>query len=87
MNDDDAALVKLALDAADLLERIGTPGHAGLLHRLARRIAELSPASTGPDACRGCGAVLSRANTGRPRKWCGRGRCERRTRENAKLAS
>jgi hypothetical protein len=84
----DAELAALALVIADSIERERQDASAGVIRQLARRVVELgSERPTGPDACQGCGAALSQPHTGRPRKWCGRGRCDWRTRENAKVAS
>jgi hypothetical protein len=69
----------LSLVAQDLDDRMH-PG-AGILRVAARRILELSFGRTTEPArrCLGCGEALPPpAATGRPRRWCGRGRCEKR---------
>lgn len=83
----DADLCRLLVVVADSLERDGLPNFAGAVRQGARRIAELPVEAIGPDRCPGCDAPILQPQTGRPRRWCGRGRCEaRKTRENANVA-
>lgn len=78
VNDDDRSLVKLALAAADLDDRLGAPARAGLLRQLARRVAELAAAlgtlaeglPPSGEACLNCRNPIEQKATGRPRKWC-----------------
>jgi hypothetical protein len=80
-------LTRLALVVAGSLDERGGSASAGIVRQLARRCQELERL-VGPlaqNGRRGCGAPLSRARTGRPRLWCGRGRCAGRTRENATM--
>jgi hypothetical protein len=79
MTDPDLARL-LSLIAQDLDARC-YPG-VGILRVAARRLLELgsSGPTVAPDAprCPGCGDPLpAPARTGRPRKWCGPGRCRK----------
>ncbi len=73
MND----LATLLLAVAQSLEDRDATASAGLVRQAARHIAELEALvePRPPGTCDGCGTVLPRARTGRPRRWCGNGRC------------
>jgi hypothetical protein len=82
----DAELCRLLVVVADSLERDGRLSFPGLIRQAARRIAELQVVESGPDHCPGCGELIVQPPTGRPRQWCGRGRCEgRKTPENVRV--
>jgi hypothetical protein len=66
-------LPRLVLAVADSLARQSQTASAGVLRVAARRLAEL--ADPAPGTCEGCGAPLIQPVRGRPRRWCGRGRC------------
>jgi hypothetical protein len=82
-----ADLSFLLLGIADSLERQVQGASAGVLRQAARRLAELHVDEPGVDRCAGCGNAIVQPRTGRRRRWCGRGRCESRTRENAKVSA
>jgi hypothetical protein len=84
MNDPD---IRLLLLIADSLDRQQQTGSAGVIRRAARRLAELQTDAPDTDVCAGCGSEIVQPRTGRRRRWCGRGRCESRTRENARLSA
>jgi len=86
VTDADAELVRLLLVVANALERDGLLSFPGLIRQAARRIAELQVVESGPDRCPGCGDPIVQPRTGRPRRWCGDGRCKApRTRENVRV--
>lgn len=79
----DRELVRLAAITADRLEDRDAAFSAGVVRRLAARLAELSPASAAP-SCPGCGEPLPpRDGPGRPRRFHGEA-CRSRWRRGAR---
>jgi hypothetical protein len=59
--------------------------YAGVIRQAARRLLaladeeEVAGRNQHTEAvCAGCGEPITQKATGRPRKWCGRGRCRKR---------
>ena len=67
MTGDRIAVSRLLVQAAADLDRRGLY-HAGIMRQAARLLLEVPEQSAG--SCAGCGAPVTQAATGRPRKWC-----------------
>lgn len=65
-------LVDLVLEARDGGRKLTTAE----LTRVAQELATGTATTPLADACAGCGdSIPQKPGRGRPRKWCGRGRC------------
>lgn len=70
------ALASMLLAIADSLEARGVDLSVGVLRQAARQLAACTCHGEG-SRCQGCGRpIVQPLGRGRPRRWCGRGRCE-----------